>query len=647
MYLSKLSIQNFRMFSDKVEVKFSKGLNLLVGENGCGKSTVIDAIRVLLSESEFSRKGVSEEDFHIDYQTPSSEPSDCIKISGFFFSELSEDQKVEYLTWLTDTFDAKLNLEIQHTTNIRNVYKQNRWGGKSSGSIFDWEPLNDIQCVYLPPLRDAERALRSGRGSRLSRLIANLSEDKLKELRGHSKLMPLEEDFNSFNSAVSQEEEIIHAKNLINESLEKAAGTVYSQKTAIQFNPLKYERIIESFQLLFFPNSTSEPSIDLFRSLSENSLGYNNLIYIATILAEFEGLKDKYTTPRILLIEELEAHLHPQLQIKLLKYLQEQAEKNDIQVIITTHSVSLASSVSIDNIISFNQTDSGSMIVPLCDCGLDDETRKFINRWLDATKSTLLFSKGNILVEGIAEAIVVPKLAQIYLKRMCSAKKCKVSSLEEAGISIINMNGIYFTRFMQLYNGYKLNIPPKGEKESKTTYAERIKIFMKREGSYESSEYTKVSSIPQRCVALTDNDPPKDSALPQKGEHLKGENPFLYYKDQSAAMTNNCRVFVNSKTFEYDLAIESHHNAKIMLKILLSEISSKIRQDKIKEYIDMINSDTVSDDAQMSYFILTQIESSEIGKGLFAQLLSDAIDDEFDIPLYIIEAIDFMLGIEK
>lgn len=85
MYLSKLSIQNFRMFSDKVEVKFSKGLNLLVGENGCGKSTVIDAIRVLLSESEFSRKGVSEEDFHIDYQTPSSEPSDCIKISGFFF----------------------------------------------------------------------------------------------------------------------------------------------------------------------------------------------------------------------------------------------------------------------------------------------------------------------------------------------------------------------------------------------------------------------------------------------------------------------------------------------------------------------------------------------------------------------------------
>lgn len=90
MYLSKLSMQNFRMFSDKIEVKFSKGLNLLVGENGCGKSTVIDAIRVLLSESEFSRKGVSEEDFHVDYQTLSSKPVDCInatRIRCFFQSK--------------------------------------------------------------------------------------------------------------------------------------------------------------------------------------------------------------------------------------------------------------------------------------------------------------------------------------------------------------------------------------------------------------------------------------------------------------------------------------------------------------------------------------------------------------------------------
>ena len=190
MNLSKLLVQNFRMFSSTIEISFSKGLNLLVGENGCGKSTVIDAIRVLMNESEYSRHGVSPEDFYNSYNLESPQIADCIHISGIF-SDLSESQKVEYLTWLTESFEAKLNIEIQHTLNMRNHYKQRRWGGVSSNSIFDWEPLNSIQCVYLPALRDAERSLKSGRGSRLARLIANLSADDLKDKRNKSELMPL------------------------------------------------------------------------------------------------------------------------------------------------------------------------------------------------------------------------------------------------------------------------------------------------------------------------------------------------------------------------------------------------------------------------------------------------------------------------
>ena len=53
MYLSKISINKFRSFSEATEVYFTKGLNLLVGENASGKSAVIDAIRVLLNVPEF------------------------------------------------------------------------------------------------------------------------------------------------------------------------------------------------------------------------------------------------------------------------------------------------------------------------------------------------------------------------------------------------------------------------------------------------------------------------------------------------------------------------------------------------------------------------------------------------------------------
>lgn len=642
MYLSKLSIQNFRMFSSLTEISLSKGLNLLVGENGCGKSTVIDAIRVLLNESEYSRRGITFEDFYNSYNQKTPVTADCIHITGIF-SDLSEGQKVEYLTWLTDSFDAKLNLEIQHILNMRNNYKQQRWGGNSSNSIFDWEPLNDIQCVYLPALRDAERSLKSGRGSRLARFIANLSADDLKEKRNNAELMPLEKDLKDFNEAAAKESEITRANDLINSSLEDAAGAIYGQKTQIQFNTLTYERIIESLQLLFVPEIDNSDSV--FRSLFENSLGYNNLIYIATILAEFEGLKDRYTTPRILLIEELEAHLHPQLQIKLLKFLQKQAEEYGIQVIITTHSISLSSSVHIDCIISFNHTINGYAITSLRDCGLDNIAKHFIDRWLDATKSTLLFSKGNIFVEGIAEAIVVPKLASIYMKKKQARGHCKAKNLEEAGISIINMNGIYFPYFMQLYNGYQPIIPVQNPKETKTDYGKRLDEFKKKK-KYLTTEYIKTVYIPERCVALTDNDPPNDQT-PAKGIHLDGGNPYLYYGDQLKEMTSNCRVFVNEKTFEYDLALESHHNAKIMLNIILEIIPTDGPNKKqLEKYLkDLEVTATTIDDSEIAAFILKQIDSTYMGKGLFAQLLYDKIDNQFKIPKYITDALDFILKI--
>ncbi|WP_322174986.1 ATP-dependent nuclease [Acutalibacter caecimuris] len=349
MFLSGLQVEGFRLFKDATTIKLHRGLNLFVGENGCGKSSVIDAIRILLNESEFFHRGLREEDFYQEYGV-STLPTLPLSISGIF-ADLNDAQKIEYLTWLTPRFNAKLNVEYQYNVDSRRMFKPKRWGGNSCNSIFDWEPLDDIQCVYLPALRDAERSLRSGRGSRLSRFITNLSADELAQRRKNHEKMPLENDVFQFNQTAADKEDIKRANELINRSLKNAVGTIFGQSTRIQFNELSYERIVESLQILF-SKSIGCTELESFRSLSENSLGYNNLIYIATILAEFEGLKDRYTTPRILLVEELEAHLHPQLQIKLLKYLSQQALDYDIQVIITTHSTTLASVVPIDQIIS-------------------------------------------------------------------------------------------------------------------------------------------------------------------------------------------------------------------------------------------------------------------------------------------------------
>lgn len=113
-------------------------------------------------------------------------------------------------------------------------------------------------------------------------------------------------------------------------------------------------------------------------------------------------------------------------------------------------------------------------------------------------------------------------------------------------------------------------------------------------------------------------------------------------------MTDNCRVFVNEKTFEYDLALESHHNANIMLNIILENLTTNgsIRT-KTEKFIHDINDGSDIDVAEMAGFILKQVDSSSLGKGLFAQLLYEKIDEEFGIPEYIINAINFMLRIES
>ncbi len=629
MYLKNLTIAGYRTFGQEFKIEFAPGLNVLVGENASGKSAVVDAVRELLLEDEFGRSSIQTTDFHRGFNAGATTAAE-IRITGTF-GDLKDHEPIAFLPWMVSDNEAALHLQVENKEGPRGRYHRALWGGPSRASMFERELFDRINCIYLPPLRDAEAKLQEGRGSRLARLLKSLNQDAIKAGKA-----PLENEVAEFNRALADDDTkaIAHANKLIRGALKDAIGEIFGQDTSIRFSDSSFTRIVESLRLFYFPQIQVKPVQELFRSLEENSLGYNNLLYLATVLAELSSAAPAEDYLRILLVEEPEAHLHPQLQTRLLKHLEQMAQQKGIQVILTTHSPVLAAAVSLRTVIHLPtapQPVTGAVCLRRCD--LPPTTDQFITRWLDATKSTLLFAKAVILVEGIAEALVLAQLARIVLARYNAKaaepgqplKALLPTSLEDAGVSVINMNGIYFHHFMRLF----CSLDGKG-----------------------------TVHLPVRCAGITDNDPPheqKDEAtgetkviLPVPTKIVAGTNPDAKYSTVVKPSANT-RLYVNAlKTFEYDLAMEGA-NLKLMAAVA-GKLASDAGKPKIAEKLAACAAKAWTPDAdwvpraEAALYLLDHID-----KGEFAQALGDEIakpenSAAFAIPAYLTNAVVWACG---
>lgn len=618
MHLSSLKIEGYKIFNEEFTVNLSAGLNILVGENGSGKSSVIDAIRSVLLEDEYGRSGIDASDFHRPIIQPAKGKGSAKIHIKTEFESLNDDEQIAYLPWLDINTQTKaiLNLSIENKEDARGKFKRKIWGNESESGLFEWELLNRMACIYLPPLRDAEDKLKAYKGSRLARLLKNL-----KKVEEPGELHPLEKKFSAFNKDLLRDESIQSANKSIQSNLVKSVGLAFGQDASIQFSEVNFDKIVERLRLLFYPiipGSGTPTEHNMFRELNENSLGFNNILYLATVLAELEGLDSDRTSFKILLIEEPEAHLHPQLQIRLLQFLNEKALEDNIQIIVTTHSPTLAASIDINtiNVLTVKKPGENPIYTSLSKCGYDDNTRFFLQRWLDITKSILLFAKGVLLVEGIAEALVLKELSKFIFKKLSDddPKKIYLKDLEEYGISIINLNGIYFRHFMTLFKGYKVN--------DDTTIS--------------ATDY-----IPIKCAGLTDNDP-EIADKPYIGNLSVGKNSQLYLIQELIANSKLCRLFSNLKTFEYDLALEGN-NLVVMSQVQLSLTTTNGPiKTQLEGYIKIDwTKKTPQEKADASFWLLNHID-----KGEFAQKLSQKLSETgtvFIVPQYIIDAFKWLV----
>ena len=443
MFLSTLKIWNFRKYgvgendAPGLEVHFHEGVNVLIGENDSGKTAIIDAIRYVLRTKSGETIYIDEKDFHMVGNVRSK----SLKIECWF-EGITEVEAAPFLEWIglkkeKDGTYYCLRLTLSATIlEDGRIYPIVKAGMGNQGTQMDGKARDLLRVVYMKPLRDALQDMTHGYKSRIAQILqahsvfgdGNKGDDGKHKLENLYKQLKTKID-EYFDQNKSDDGKVITEN--INDILVKHFLMAGEQRKA-------------SLSL------TGSDLIDILRQLdlvlesNKSGLGSLNLLCVAAelllFLEEKRGLK-------LTLIEELEAHLHPQYQLRMLDYIR--SKEGFGQFILTTHSITLAANIPLQNLIILRDNRIFPMDKDYTEC--QDEDYKFLHRFLDATKSNLFFARGVVMVEGDAENLLLPAIAEV-LER----------PLHEHGVSIVNVGSTAYKRYAKIFqrkDGQQMGIP--------------------------------------------------------------------------------------------------------------------------------------------------------------------------------------------
>ncbi len=458
MYIAEIKIENFRLFGSgehAFRLPLNPGLTALVGENDAGKTAIIDALRLVLGTRDQDMLRVDLADFH--QSAPGIERVDHIAIRLTFRGLTVADRAAfaEFLTYETNgeqvetvliiTWIAKRN--AKEGSSRRVLPPEWRTGAKGDGPTMDLGARSLLTATYLRPLRDAERAMRAGRGSRLSQILQYTAEIRNTGVGFDRNANPPVEaknlsvlglgDYATYlfgeNEGIKQarkrlNEEYLAPLSFADDLLLARIGVAEAQEDNVRLR-----QVLEKLELALTGSADAD-------SAYSRGLGSNNLLFMACELLLLAAESDGFP---LLLIEEPEAHLHPQRQLRLMSFLQAQASKpradgQKIQIIVTTHSPNLASDLNLDNLALIE----GGRAFPLCrgKTQLSGTDYRFLERFLDVTKANLFFARAVMIVEGDAETILMPVIAKLLGR-----------DFHEHGVSLVNVGGVGLGRYARIF----------------------------------------------------------------------------------------------------------------------------------------------------------------------------------------------------
>ena len=419
MYIYKLKINNFRSIKE-LEWKPNKGMNVIIGGNGSGKSSVAVAIDYLLNPNiSWYKNSLSE----IDFYDRNTDNQVLIEAWVKGVEELTDDN----LELLFEHVDQEGNISefgddlVLIVRMICDKSMKPRYSIVSNGKEVHFSSIHKqaINFKFISADRDPLKELAFYQNSVLSKTLHNENTSELVQ-----KIID-ELDSSAKNHLFNDEKFSDAFKKLKSSFSDFDLISVENDSLNLEIVELSERKTLQAFSLVFKNNEVTKPI-----PLKYQSRGIKNLLLLV-------ALKDNIDSNSILFLEEIEQNIEPHLQRKIIKSFKNKLEN---QVFITTHSPEIVKQFDFRNIYLMKSGKIKS--IPKIDEVIDRGFEKLVERQAKHEIVSGMFAKGVLLVEGESEKGGLPIFSDVV-----------DYGIEEYGVELIYCNGksnlVNYTKFYE------------------------------------------------------------------------------------------------------------------------------------------------------------------------------------------------------